>query len=109
MLVLLLVDIYIYVGALGNLQRIVHLEAVTARYGKACDELIYISRAVGRTHLHGLLLRGVVVALCLQRVGQTAHIALGSPAQRHAHQYRAVAVAPADICRCLLMWYKTEV
>ena len=47
MLVLLLVDIHIYIGALGNLQRIVHLEAVAACYGKTCYELIYVGRAVG--------------------------------------------------------------
>ena len=41
-LILLLVDIYIYVCLLGNLQRILHLKAVTARNSQASYQLIYI-------------------------------------------------------------------
>ena len=40
-LVLLEVDIYINIGAIGNLQGILHFEAVAASHCQACDKLIY--------------------------------------------------------------------
>ena len=107
--VLLLVDIYVDVCLLGNLEGILQLEAVAARHNEARDKLVYICRAIGRAHLHGLLLRCVVVVSLLQRIGNLTHIALCCPAEWYTHQYRAVAVAPADVRWRLLMWHKTEV
>ena len=45
-LILLLVDVHVNIGALGNLQRILHLEAVAARNGQACYQLIDVGRAI---------------------------------------------------------------
>ena len=45
--ILLLVDVDIHVGLLGNLQGIIEFKAIAASYSKACDELVDIGRAIG--------------------------------------------------------------
>ena len=47
--------------------------------------------------------------MLLVRIGYLAHILAGRPAERHAHQRGAVAVAPADVRRRLLMRHQAEI
>ena len=54
------VYVVVHIGALSQLLRPLHLEAVTAGHAESCDELVDIGRSVGRTHLDGLLERRVV-------------------------------------------------
>ena len=44
--ILLPVYVHVHVSTLGNLKGIVHLKAMTAGDSKACNELVYIGRAV---------------------------------------------------------------
>ena len=44
--IFLLMDVDIHVGAFGNVERIVQLEAIAASHGKTGDELVQVGRAV---------------------------------------------------------------
>ena len=100
-------DIHIDVCALCHLKGIGHLEAVTTGHAESCQQLIEVGRTVGRAHLYSLLDARVVFRFLLQGVGLVTHVHIGSPAQRHAHQHRAVPIAPAYVCRCFLMGHLT--
>ena len=102
-------DIHIDVCALCHLKGIGHLEAVTTGHAESCQQLIEVGRTVGRAHLYSLLDARVVFRFLLQGVGLVTHVHIGSPAQRHAHQHRAVPIAPAYVCRCFLMGHETEI
>ena len=45
--ILLLVDVDIHVGLLGNLEGIIEFEAIAASHGKTSDELVDVGRAIG--------------------------------------------------------------
>ena len=51
----LIVDVDIDIGAFGKGEGIIHLEACAASHTQTGDELVEVGRAIGRTHLHGLL------------------------------------------------------
>ena len=62
------------IGALGHIEGIGHLKAVTAGHTQTGQQLVEVGGAVGRAHLHGLLDGGVEVARAfLLRVGD-AHM-----------------------------------
>ena len=72
-------DIDVHISAFSQLKGIVHLKTVTTGHTKTGQQLVEIGRAIGRAHLHGLLLAGVEMTLRLERVGLTAHVDIGSP------------------------------
>ena len=72
--ILLVVDIDVNVGALGNIEGILHLEAMAASHAQSRDELVNVGRAVGAAHLHGLLERGVDIDAGLLRIGLVAQV-----------------------------------
>ena len=51
-----IVNVHVDIVLLGNLECMLHLEAVTAGNAKASQQLIDVGRAVRRAHLDGLLL-----------------------------------------------------
>lgn len=45
--ILLLVDVDVHIGLLGNLEGVVELEAIAAGYSETRDELVDVGRAIG--------------------------------------------------------------
>ena len=66
--VLGLVDVNVHVFVIGNLERILDLEAVTAGDAQAGHQLVDVGRPVGRAHLDGLFARDVEVQRAVGRV-----------------------------------------
>ena len=109
LLIGLVMDVHGHIGAVGHFQSIRHLQSVEQTYADTCKHLIRISRTVGRPDLKGLLATRVIVALWLLGIGFVTHIHARGPAERHTYEHRAVAVAPTNIRRCLLMGNEPEI
>ena len=109
--VLALVDVHIDILVGRDLQGLIDrkLEALAGGDAQAGHELVDVGGTVGAAHLEGLLVGGVGGNRLLVRIGPGAHIDSGGPSQRHADEGGAVAVAPADVGRRLLVRDEAEV
>ena len=103
-------DIDADIAVLGVLDGILHLEAVAGGDSHTSKQQVDIGAAVGSAKLDSLLVAEVHLLFRLQRVAVGHHIAAAlGPTKRHAHHSAAVAVAPADVGRSLLVGHQTEI
>jgi len=86
-------DIDVHIAVAGVLRAVLHLEAVARSDGQSGQQQVDVGRAVGTAELDGLLEVHVRRRGPLQRIGVAGHAARPcAPAQRDAHEHRAVAV-----------------
>lgn len=93
----------------GLLEGVGHVKAVERGDEQGGDGEIGIAGTVGDAVLDRLLRRPLNGAFISAGVGVAGHVRGTDPAQGHADHDRAVAVAPADVSRGLLVGDQTEV
>ena len=91
------------VGALGDLQRVRHLEAVPGRRAQRGHQQVRVGEAVGRTPFEGLLVAEVLVHGFLERIALGRHIDRLKPAEWDADEGAAVGERPAERSRGFLV------
>jgi len=82
---------------------------VQRRHDEPADGQVEIGRTVGDPVLERLLRRPFLPAAVLTGIGIKGHAIDADPAEGHADHDRAVAVAPADRRRRLLVGDKAEI
>ena len=102
-------DVDIHVGRFSEFEGLLHFEAMTGGHHETCEQEVDIGGTVGASELDRLFLGMVHVVGFLLGVGHGNHVFGTGPAERHAHEHRAVAVAPADGGGSLLVRNETEV
>ena len=109
LLVLLVVDVHVDVGPVGDFEGVGHFKAGAGGGHQAGEHIVDVGAAVAGTHLHGLLVGDHEIVGVFERVGDGAHAVSDAPAQWHSDEHRAVAVAPADAGGRFLVGHQAEV
>ena len=94
---------------LGHIESVRHLDPPERSHDEAGDDQVGIGRTVGDPVLERLLRWAVLPMTVLAGVGVAGHAVRADPAERNPDHDRAVAVAPADRRRRLLVGDETEV